>query len=207
MKKIGSVLMIALAVTAFEACNSNKDSKEAADSTNKAMIEKKDSANSDTGAHTAASEASTGGIAVDKNDAKFVTTAAADGMAEVEAGKTAQQKAANPEVKKFADIVVKDHTKAGDELMALAKKKNIVCPSGPTKEQLDKSADIAKKTGKDYDKAYADAMVDDHKKAVDLFEDGSKNLKDPDLKAFAAATLPTLKMHLESAKNLQKSLK
>lgn len=204
MKRINSALLIATTAATFFACNGNKDSKQAADSTNKAMVEKKDSTNADT---SAGSTASTGGIAVDANDAKFVTTAAADGMAEVDAGKLAQQKATSPRVKGFADMMVKDHTKAGDELMALAKKKNIVCPTGPTKEQQDKAADLAKKSGKDFDKAYVDAMVDGHEKAVKLFTDASQNCKDADLKAFATNTLPTLKMHLDSIKAIKASWK
>jgi putative membrane protein len=188
MKKLSSIMMIALAALAFQACkNGAKDSKAAADSAN---VTKDTSHNS----------AATGGIAVDKDDAKFATTAANAGMTEVNAGKMAQDKAVNPRVKSFAAMMVTDHTKAGDELAAIAKTKNITLPPGPDADSQKAADDLAKKSGKDFDKAYVNQMVDDHKKAVKLFEDASKNCKDPDLKAFAAKTLPTLKMHLDSIK-------
>ncbi len=66
---------------------------------------------------------------------------------------------------------------------------------------------MAKKSGKAFDKAYVNQMVDDHKKAVKLFEDASQNCKDPDLKAFAAKTLPTLKMHLDSINAIHDQMK
>lgn len=195
MKKLSSIMMISLAALAFQACNNGtKDSKEAADSANMT----KDTSNN---------AAVTGGIAVDKDDAKFVTTAANDGMAEVALGKMAAAKATRSSVKKFADMMVTDHTKAGDELAALAKTKNITLPAAPDADAQKKADDLDKKTGKDFDKAYVDAMVDGHESAVKLFTDASENCKDADLKAFATKTLPTLKMHLDAIKGIKASMK
>jgi putative membrane protein len=70
-----------------------------------------------------------------------------------------------------------------------------------------KADDLNKKTGKDFDKAYIKAMVDGHQSAVSDFEKASKNTKDADVKAWVDKTLPTLRMHLDSAKAIQKSLK
>jgi|SRR5579863_4235807 len=195
MKKLSSIMMISLAALSFQACNNGaKDSKEAADSAN---------VTKDTSHHAAV----TGGIAVDKDDAKFATTAANDGMAEVAAGKMAATKATNSRVKNFADMMVTDHTKAGDELAALAKTKNITLPAAPDADAQKKADDLSKKTGKDFDKAYVDAMVDGHESAVKLFTDASQNCKDADLKAFATKTLPTLKMHLDSIKAIKAAMK
>jgi len=195
MKKLSSIMMIAFAVFAFAACkNKAKDSTASADSAN---VTKDTSHNA----------AATGGIAVDKDDAKFVTTAANDGMAEVDAGKMAQDKAVSPRVKSFAAMMVADHTKAGDELAAIAKTKNITLPATPNDDAQKMAADMAKKSGKDFDKAYVSMMVDGHKDAVKLFTDASQNCKDPDLKAFAIKTLPTLKMHLDSIMAIKKSMK
>ncbi|MGZ3752547.1 MAG: DUF4142 domain-containing protein [Mucilaginibacter sp.] len=195
MKKLSSIMMISLAAFAFQACNNGaKDSKEAADSAN---VTKDTSQNA----------AVTGGIAVNKDDAKFVTTAANDGMAEVALGKMAAAKATHSRVKNFADMMVTDHTKAGDELAALAKTKNITLPAAPDADAQKKADDLGKKTGKDFDKAYVDAMVDGHESAVKLFTDASQNCKDADLKAFATKTLPTLKMHLDSIKAIKASMK
>jgi putative membrane protein len=195
MKKLSSIMMIALAALAFQACKSGvKDSKDAADSLNKTK-------------DTTSNAAATGGIAVTADDAKFATTAAADGLAEVDAGKLAQTKAVSSRVKEFATMMVNDHTKAGDELAALAKTKSIALPLTPDADAKKAADDLAAKSGKDFDKAYINAMVDGHKKAVKLFEDASQNCKDPDLKAFATKTLPTLKMHLDSVQAIHDSMK
>jgi putative membrane protein len=146
-------------------------------------------------------------IAVDQDDAKFVVTAAADGMAEVEAGKMAVAKAMGTRVKSFATMMVADHSKVGNELAAIAQKEDITLPAAPDTAQQKKATDLSKKTGKDFDKAYINAMVDGHKKAVKLFEDASKKLKDTTLRAFAIRTLPTLKMHLDSVKAIKASMK
>ncbi|MFI5160853.1 MAG: DUF4142 domain-containing protein [Sphingobacteriales bacterium] len=199
MKKLGSIVMIAAAAMAFGACKSNTTANSSSgtiDSTNVS----KDSASKTT--ETAAST-----MHVDKGDSTFVVTAANDGMAEVAAGKMAQGKAVSTRVKNFASMMVTDHTQAGNELAAIAKTKNIALPSAPNADAQKMAADMDKMSGKDFDKDYVNGMVDGHEKAVKLFTDASQNLKDPDLKAFATKTLPTLKMHLDSIKAIKASMK
>jgi putative membrane protein len=195
MKKLTTVMIMALAALSFQACkNGAKDSKAAADSANMTK-------------DTSTNAAATGGIAADSDDAKFVTTAANDGMAEVAAGKMAEEKARSARVKAFASMMVTDHTKAGDELAAIAKTKNITLPAEPDADAKKAADDLSKKSGKNFDKGYVNAMVDGHEKAVKLFTDASQNCKDADLKAFATQTLPTLKMHLDSIKAIKASMK
>jgi putative membrane protein len=193
MKKFRPVLWIAAAIFIFQGCKGNKGSTSDADSVNEAK--------------TTDSTQLKQHIAVDQNDAKFVVTAAADGMAEVEAGKLAVTKAASTRVKDFAAMMVNDHSRAGNELAQIAQNEDITLPTGPDTTQKKKAAELSQKSGKDFDKAYVDAMVDGHKKAVSLFEDGSKNLKDSTLRAFAVKTLPTLKMHLDSINAIKASMK
>ncbi len=192
MKKISLVVMVALAACSFQACNSNKDSKETADSVNAA----KDTSN-----------AVAAGVAVDEDDAKFAVNAANGGMAEVALGKLAQGKATDPKVKEFANMMVTDHTKANDELMALAKTKNITLPDSVSADEKKNMEDLSKKSGKDFDKAYVDMMVDDHKKDVKEFEDATQSLKDADVKAFATKTLPVLKTHLDHINAIHDGMK
>ena len=187
--------MIAVAAYAFQGCNSApKDAKENADSLNKTK-------------DTTANAAATGGIAVAAEDAKFATDAANGGMAEVALGKLAQTKAANAQVKSFADMMVTDHTKANDELMAIAKAKNITLPTAPDADHQKKLEDLSKLSGKDFDKAYVDAMVDGHKKTLDLMNTAAKNCKDADLKAFAAKTAPIVQTHLDAINKIHDSMK
>jgi len=193
MKKLMYIGLIAGVACLVQACGGNKDSKASADSANTA---KADTAKKDSSAS-----------AVDKDDAKFAVAAANGGMAEVELGALAQEKAGNAKVKDFGSMMVKDHSKANDEMKALAKSKGITLPDSiDSKEQKVKS-DLSAKSGADFDKAYVSNMIDDHKEDIKEFEDAAKNVKDPDLKAFAVKTLPTLKMHLDAIQKIHDSMK
>ncbi len=196
MKKLSTVLMVAIAALAFQSCggNASNDSKEAADSANHTK-------------DTSTNAAATGGIAVETDDAKFATEAAAGGMAEVELAKLAETKATNPKVKEFASMMVKDHSKVNEELMSIAKTKNITLPTTVDSDAQKLMEDLQKKSGTDFDKAYVDAMVDDHDKDVKKFEDASTDLKDAELKSFAVKTLPTLKMHQSAIKAIKDGMK
>ena len=175
---------------AFQSCNNaHKDAKDTADSLNKTK-------------DTTTSAANTGGIAVDKDDAKFATDAANGGMAEVELGKLALSKTHVASLRKFAQMMVDDHVKAIDELKAIAQKKNNTQPETEENKHQQKIADLEKKQGKDFDKAYVDAMIDGHKKTLDLMDKEAKDGKDADLKAFAEKTAPTVKMHLAAIKRI-----
>jgi len=194
MKKINSILLVAMSVFVFQSCqNKPKDSTASADSLNKTK-------------DTTTNAAATGGIAVDKDDAKFAVEAANGGMAEVDMGKIAQKNAANQRVKNFGAMMVSDHSKANDELKALAKTKNITLPQTVNTDEQKMEDDLNKKTGKDFDKAYMDMMEDGHESTVKDFEKNNDN-KDADVKAFVNKMLPTLKMHLDSAKAIKKALK
>ena len=143
---------------------------------------------------------------VSRGDRGFFVTAAEDGMAEVELGKLAQQKGSSEQVKSFGNQMVTDHTKAGDELKALAATKGVTLPSTPGKHQKDIDK-LGRKSGADFDRDYARHMVDAHKKAVSLFQKTAKSGDDADVKAFAGKTLPTLQQHLEHANTLNTAVK
>ena len=193
MKKLSLIIITAIGALAFQACKSGSNNNATtADSTVIA-------------GDTSAKMTATAGP-VDKGDSAFVITAANDGITEVAIGNVAQHKALSARVKNFADMMVTDHTKAGDELGAIAKAKNITVASTPNAHSQKMIDDLSKKSGKAFDKAYVNGMVDGHEKAVKLFTDASNNCKDADLKAFAAKTLPTLKMHLDSIKAIKSGM-
>lgn len=135
-------------------------------------------------------------------DLAFMNDAAPGGMAEVEIGKLAASKAQNAEVKAFAQKMITDHSKAGDELKLLAAQKKVTLPPDllPAHKQLMEK--LSKLGGADFDKEYVKAMVTDHEKDVAAFENAAKTAADADVKAFAVKTLPTLKMHLEMIKGM-----
>lgn len=203
MRKITYAMMVATTAFAFASCGGNKDAKQSADSLNqtKDTTAMKDSTAKDT------TVAKNGAMAVDADDAKFATSAAVGGLTEVAAAKIALEKTADANIKQFASMMVKDHGAANQELMDIAKKKNITLPSMPDADHQKKLDDLSKLTGKDFDKAYVDAMVDGHEKTLSLMQDAAKNCKDADLKAFAAKVAPTVQMHLDAIKKIKSSMK
>jgi putative membrane protein len=134
----------------------------------------------------------------------FVKKAAIDGMTEVKLGKIAASKAQDPKVKQFAEKMVKDHSKANEELESIAKQKGIKVPDELDAEHQSMLQSLNAKSGKAFDDAYSEHMQADHAKAVALFQ-GAINGSDPDLAAFAKKTLPTLEQHKQMAKRLTTS--
>jgi putative membrane protein len=143
---------------------------------------------------------------INRSDKSFVQSAYEDGLAEVKMGELGLAKTANAEVKTFAQHMVDDHGKANTEIKAFADARNITVATSPTLVAQGKSKMIDAKSGGDFDKAFAEGMVNDHKKAVDAFEKASAEAKDPELKAFIDKTLPVLKMHLSMAEDLKKKV-
>jgi putative membrane protein len=136
------------------------------------------------------------------SDAQFARDAAADGLAEVELGRLAVEKASSAEVKSFGQMMVEDHSKANEELKALASRKDINLPSDPKPEHKAEKERLEKLSGAAFDQAYAKAMAKEHKKAVDLFSKQASRGADAELKAWAAQKLPTLKQHHAKAAEL-----
>ena len=135
-------------------------------------------------------------------DQTFVKKAAQGGMAEVELGKLATQKASSEDVKKFGQRMVDDHTKANDQLKQIAGTKGVTLPTElDSKDQALKDR-LSKLDGEKFDQAYMKNMVRDHTKDVSEFRKESTSGKDSDLKSFASQTLPTLEDHLKEAKNI-----
>ena len=142
-----------------------------------------------------------------REDYEFVTKATQGGMTEVELGQLAVQKASDQSVKDFGQKMVTDHGKANEELKALATSKNATPPVKFSRKEDSTIADLQKANGADFDRAYAKAMLKDHKTDVKEFRDAAKDLKDPDLKAFAQKTLPVLEEHLRMAEQLEQNVK
>lgn len=138
-----------------------------------------------------------------KSDASFMKDAAQAGDAEVEASKLAQTKAKRAEVKTFADTMVADHTKLGDELKALAATKKVSLPDSATVVQKSKLKMIDVGDDAKFDERYVKSFgVKAHQDTIKLFQDQARDSKDADVKAFVQKALPGLQHHLEMAKAL-----
>lgn len=197
MKKLNLILTMALSAAIFQACTGNKGTN-STDSTSTS------SSKTDT---TETLVADTSKIPADSIDIKFADKAAAGGMAEVALGKLALQKTTDPKIKEFANMMVTDHSKANDELMVIAKAKNITLPGTLDAEHQEKMDDLSKKNGADFDKAYVNAMVDGHKSTLTLMRDEAKNGKDADIKKFADKTSVIVQMHTEMITKIKKGMK
>jgi len=145
--------------------------------------------------------------ALPSGDKKFVMEALKGGMAEVELGKLASEKASNDAVKQFGQRMADDHAKAGDELKKIAQDKGVQPPAGLDSKHQKLRDRLAKLSGPDFDRAYVSEMVKDHRKDVKEFQREAEKAKDPDVKSFAAKTLPTLQDHLKQIESLQTQVK
>lgn len=192
MKKIVLVFSVALASYTFQACNSGSSTQDSVDSAKdmNAMKDTTSMMNSDTAITTP----------VDKDASDFAVNVANAGMKEVALSQLALQNATEQRVKDYASMMIKDHNEAAGKLKDIASAKNITLPAkvgDDAQKDIDK---LGKKTGSDFDKDYMHMMLSDHKKAADDFQKAAKDCKDPDIKNFAIQTLPTILMHLDSAK-------
>jgi putative membrane protein len=153
-------------------------------------------------AHHAKGTMDNGSSSLNAMDRHFVKKAAQGGMAEVELGKLATEKAQSDEVKKFGQRMVDDHSKANDQLKQLASSKGITLPSDLDAKDKSTKGRLSKLSGEQFDRAYMKDMVKDHTKDVAEFKKASSNAKDTGIKSFASQTLPTLEDHLKEAQSI-----
>ena len=139
-------------------------------------------------------------------DQAFVVQTAKNGMAEVELGKLASEKASNAKVKAFGQRMVTDHGKAGDELKSLAATKQITLSTMVDAEHKAVHDRLAKLSGAEFDRAYVREMVTGHRKGVDSFTMESTSGKDNEVKAWATKTLPTVREHLRMIEEMDKEV-
>jgi len=185
MKKIiGSAVVLCFVLLA---CNDTDDTTESTATTN-----------------TSSTPTSTANVVTDEKSTTFLNKAANSGLAEVQLAKLAQQKATIDAVKNFASMLERDHSAANEQVKTLAGQRNVSLPTAPSDDKQKMYTDMEKMTGKAFDKEYISMMVKAHNDGITLFEDTRSNATDVDVKNFADKTLPTLRMHLDSAKAIQK---
>jgi putative membrane protein len=136
-----------------------------------------------------------------KGDQNIVIGMAQANMAEVAAGKMALEKSSNADVKKFAQTMIDDHSKALDSVTELAKAKEVTLPTEPDPAHKAMAARLQKMSGAAFDKAYMkEAGVADHGKVHAKLKKDEMAAKDADVKALAAKMVPTVESHLQMAK-------
>jgi putative membrane protein len=154
----------------------------------------------------------TGSGQLAKAEGKFVHKALMGGKHEVDLATMAAERASSSDVKSFAQRLVTDHTKANEELSELASRKGMDVPGvmpgkavqGHDKSNKDKAVmdRMSKLSGESFDRAFMEYKVRHHQQEVKEFERMAAQAKDPDVRAFAAKTVPVLKEHLEEARSI-----
>jgi putative membrane protein len=140
-------------------------------------------------------------------DKAFVLKAAQGGMTEVQLGQLAADKGTSQDVKDFGSKMVADHGKANDELKSIASSKGIAIPDKLDPKHQAMVDKMSKLSAAEFDKSYVAEMVKGHKETDALFTKEAKSGQDADIKAFAAKTDETVKMHLTMIEDIQSKLK
>jgi putative membrane protein len=144
-------------------------------------------------------EQASGTAQLRNNERKFMMDAAQDSHLEIELGKLAQERGSSPAVKEFGERMVEEHTKALDKLKTAASDVNVTIPDELQAKHKATVDRLSKLSGEEFDQAYMKSMVQDHKKAVNLFERTSKNAQNEAVKNYASETSPALREHPELA--------
>ena len=191
MKKIFALLPTFCLV--LLACNDTNDTTES-------------TTNTSTSTNTAidANTSTTNSVVTDEKSSEFLKKVTNAGMAEIQLAKLAQQKATIEAVKNFAAMLERDHTAVNQQVKTLADQRSVALPAAISDDKQKMYTDMEKMTGKAFDKDYISMMIKAHGDGISLFEDTRSNASDIDVKNFADKTLPALKMHLDSAKAIQK---
>jgi putative membrane protein len=191
MKK--NLLFMAATTILLTACNnSGKDSVEKADSINEAKHDTSINANA---------------TPVDETGSTFLVRVANSGLTEVELTSMAQQKAVSQSVKDLAAMLHKDHMALNEQVKTLAGQKNITLPTVVSDDKKKDIEDLRAKTGNEFDRTFINMIIKAHESSIESFEKAMNDAKDADVKSFADKTLPTLRAHLQAAKDVEKNIK
>lgn len=179
------VALLLITVSAVTACTNNQqpeDTKDIAEDHNEAKFDNTDK----------------------EKDAKFLVNAAEINLEEIHLGQLAQQNSNMSDVKELGMMMEQEHIKSLTDLTALADKKMITIPRSLTDDAIKAYDKLNKKSGKEFDEEYCEMMVDGHKKAISLFEKALTESTDSEIQAWASATLPILRTHLDHSISCQK---
>lgn len=197
-----------LAIAAMVACKKNETTNVNSSADSTAMTAPADSGmmSNDSATAAAPSDAATK-TSLSDQDKMFADAAAKGGIMEVMAGKLAAMNAESAAVKSLGEMMVKDHSKANDELKKWAMTVGYTLPTAMDADQQKMYDDLKAKKGKDFDKAYTDLMVSDHKEDIAVFKKEASAGSEASLKSFASNTLPTLEHHLMEAEKAKSAVK
>ena len=142
------------------------------------------------------------GQKMDNADAAALKQLAQANLNEVEAGQTAESKAASAEVKEFAKKMQTDHGRMLDELKSLAQAKGVALPKSSSAKDMAEMKMMARSSGAEFDRKYMEHMVKDHEKDVKETEDLAAKAKDPDFRRAVQQANAKIREHLRLAQSI-----
>ena len=142
---------------------------------------------------------------IDNADAAAMKQLAQANLNEIEAGKAAASKAQSPDVKRFAQKMVDDHTRMLNDLKTLAQQKSVSLPESASLMDMAQMKLMERSSGAEFDKKYMDEMVKDHQKDAKEAEDLAAKAKDPDFKAAVQKASTKINEHLQMAQRIATS--
>ena len=137
-----------------------------------------------------------------RNDESFIRYAAEASMSQVDLGKLAEQKSQSPDVKKFASMMVEDHSKLTQQLKQIGMSERINLPTSVSRSDADSHRQLSASAGPAFDRSYVDRVTSDLDREISEFKSASTTATRPAIKDFAKRTLPTLESQLQEAKQL-----
>ena len=140
-------------------------------------------------------------VRLSANEEQFVQKAAKGNKAEANMADMAENKAENPAVKEYAELLKKDHSNALDDLRDLASKANVKLDTEPPAEKASTHDRLEALSGKAFDSGYVQQMIEDHRTNIAAFEETQKTASG-ELKAFIDKMLPVMREHLQKAESL-----
>jgi putative membrane protein len=130
-------------------------------------------------------------------DQAFVRKALEGGAAEVQLGQLAQQKSQSDDVKQFGQKMVEDHTQLGEQMKPIAHQLGVKEPKGPSKKDKELAAKLEGLSGQQFDEAYIQAMVKDHKQDLKDFKQAAQTTQNPNVRQFAQQGMGVISQHLQ----------
>jgi putative membrane protein len=140
------------------------------------------------------------------NDSEMVVKAYTSGVEEAELADQVKGQLSNKELQKLAEMMSTEHRRINSELKAVAEKKDIPLPLGALKSEADEFLSAHTQNGEAFDKAYADKLVEDHNKALDLYTKLSQNAKDKEVREFFQQHVDLINHHLYMAQIMRDSV-
>ena len=135
--------------------------------------------------------------ALSEMDRTFIPEAAMAGMFEIESSQLARERNVDAQLSQIASMMIEDHTKANQELMAIARQKGVTVPQGMNDHFRRMLTQLQSASGEDFARRFQSQQEQAHREAITLFDREARQGQDPDLRAFAQRTLPVLRKHLD----------